>query len=482
MRKHMKTVILIVAILFGASMFAGLSYKGLTGYKQKKEGVATINGRQIDVMRLNQNLMRDANSYPGRKNPLIMSYVQLQAMSETVDFELMFQDAKKHFGASGGEIDGAIDQVIQANRFNSKKDLEEALKRVGIEFGKFKSLVGEDITVQKMIMKVKGAVTLSPDDLREVRAAHILVVPKASGSTVEANSKDIEKKADEAALSLAQQLLDRIKKGENFSDLAGQYSDDPGSKSKGGDLGYFGVGAMVPEFERSAFTLKPGEVSGVVKTPFGYHIIKLLDSRLRTVPPEMKGKDIKEVVLEEKKNNAVNQWLTSLKRTAKIEIISPVLRANNMKFMGMYDAAVAEYNMIIGETPNDPYVHLFLGDAYEKMGQVDLAIAELVRATSLNSSDPDLLIALGNVYDRAGKMKADKTGKYSGLAIEQYKKASTLAGETKDIHQELAEIYKNMGAYSLQKSEGDRIKQIELREKFESEIRKSLSTLEGGPK
>ena len=77
-------------------------------------------------------------------------------------------------------------------------------------------------------------------------------------------------------LSLAQELKTRITKGENFANLAKQYSIDT-SKRRGGDLGFFGRGVMVPEFEKVAFVLEKGQVSDIVKTQFGYHIIKRLD-------------------------------------------------------------------------------------------------------------------------------------------------------------------------------------------------------------
>jgi parvulin-like peptidyl-prolyl isomerase len=73
----------------------------------------------------------------------------------------------------------------------------------------------------------------------------------------------------------AEEVLKRIRGGEDFAKLAQEFSSDPGSKEKGGDLGWFGAGSMVPEFEKVAFALKPGEVSDVVETKFGFHIIKL---------------------------------------------------------------------------------------------------------------------------------------------------------------------------------------------------------------
>jgi parvulin-like peptidyl-prolyl isomerase len=79
-----------------------------------------------------------------------------------------------------------------------------------------------------------------------------------------------------AKLSEAQEILDRIKKGESFAKLAQERSLD-GSRKRGGDLGYFSRGMMVKEFEKAAFALEKGQVSDIVKTQFGYHIIKRLD-------------------------------------------------------------------------------------------------------------------------------------------------------------------------------------------------------------
>ena len=77
-------------------------------------------------------------------------------------------------------------------------------------------------------------------------------------------------------LSLAQEIKAKIANGESFSNLAKQHSVD-GSKKRGGDLGLFGRGMMVKEFEKAAFALEKGQVSDIVKTQFGYHIIKRLD-------------------------------------------------------------------------------------------------------------------------------------------------------------------------------------------------------------
>jgi peptidyl-prolyl cis-trans isomerase D len=98
----------------------------------------------------------------------------------------------------------------------------------------------------------------------QVRAAHILI-------RVASDAGDIMRQQKR---QMAEKLLAEAKAGKDFAQLARQHSEDPGSAAKGGDLGFFPRGAMVGPFEEAAFALKPGEISGVVETPFGLHIIK----------------------------------------------------------------------------------------------------------------------------------------------------------------------------------------------------------------
>ncbi len=121
----------------------------------------------------------------------------------------------------------------------------------------------------------------------EVKARHILVRPEYDAEDSEA--------AKAAAKRKAEGLLKRLKKGENFKSLAIRYAEDPGSASKGGELGWFARGVMVKEFENTAFSLNKNEISGLVETPFGFHIIQLLDKHdagvkeLKEVEPEIRA-------------------------------------------------------------------------------------------------------------------------------------------------------------------------------------------------
>ncbi|MEW5726258.1 MAG: peptidylprolyl isomerase [Pseudomonadota bacterium] len=103
----------------------------------------------------------------------------------------------------------------------------------------------------------------------QVRASHILLMYKGSMRSMADRSKD-------EALATVTRLKQEVEAGSDFAELAKRHSDCP-SGQEGGDLGYFGRGQMVPEFEEAAFKLQPGQVSEVIETAFGYHIIQRTD-------------------------------------------------------------------------------------------------------------------------------------------------------------------------------------------------------------
>jgi len=113
------------------------------------------------------------------------------------------------------------------------------------------------------------------------RASHILFQVAA----------DADEAAIEKTRTEAQQVLQQIRDGADFSKLAKEHSSDPGSAAKGGDLGYFATGTMVPAFDKKVFAMKPGEVSGLVRTRFGFHIIKLVDIKGSKIPPLKEVRD-----------------------------------------------------------------------------------------------------------------------------------------------------------------------------------------------
>jgi len=112
-----------------------------------------------------------------------------------------------------------------------------------------------------------------------VHARHILIT---AGKAESPNAPSpVPSESDKAqARTKAEQVLKRARAGEDFAALAKQFSSDPGSKDKGGDLGWFAAGQMVPEFDKAAFALQPGQISDIVESQFGFHIIKVEERRM----------------------------------------------------------------------------------------------------------------------------------------------------------------------------------------------------------
>jgi parvulin-like peptidyl-prolyl isomerase len=118
----------------------------------------------------------------------------------------------------------------------------------------------------------------------------------------------------------AEGLIARIKRGETLASLAKEYSDDVGSRDKGGELPPFSRGTTDPTFEKAALALKPGEVSGIVTTSAGFHIIEVISRKQGGLPPyEAVGPELKERLMKDRRVEAVNRLEQQLRAKARIE-------------------------------------------------------------------------------------------------------------------------------------------------------------------
>ncbi len=156
------------------------------------------------------------------------------------------------------------------------------------------------------------------------KASHILFTFSTDADTDEKNKVKAE----------AQAVLDKINQGAEFSEMAKEYSKDPGSADSGGDLGFFGRGEMVPAFEESAFSLNPGEVSELVESSFGYHIIKLSSIEGGESKPleSVKDKIIEAIQIDQVENSYFEK--SELMQTTAYEqpdSLEPVAAELNMK-------------------------------------------------------------------------------------------------------------------------------------------------------
>lgn len=142
----------------------------------------------------------------------------------------------------------------------------------------------------------------------QVKVRHILIKSAANASPAD----------DAAAKAKAQDVLDQLHKGGNFAELAKKYSDDPGSKDQGGELGFIKHGVTVPAFEQAAFSLQPGQTSGLVKTQFGYHIIQVEEKQTAHTRPFSEVKpEILAALTQQKEQQAQQAFAQQLAAEAK---------------------------------------------------------------------------------------------------------------------------------------------------------------------
>jgi peptidyl-prolyl cis-trans isomerase C len=205
------------------------------------------------------------------------------------------------------------DMLLIAKAAEAKKipDSAEFKRRLAFVRNKalMESVLGQEskaAVTEPALHKIYDDATKNVSNQQEVRARHILF--RVNDPNDQAASKAAEDKV--------KSTIDRLKKGEDFATLATALTEDPSGKQDGGDLGYFTRDQMVPEFSEIAFKLEKGEVSGPVKTQFGWHVLKVEDKRMREPPPFDKVRGEIEQFASRK---AQVDLVTKLRADAKIE-------------------------------------------------------------------------------------------------------------------------------------------------------------------
>lgn len=179
-------------------------------------------------------------------------------------------------------MDARFKYYIQ--QFGSQEKMEKFYKKSLLEIREeFRSIVKQQLMVDEVQQKLVKDVKITPAEVRRMFNA----LPKDSIPEIQTEfvigrivkEPTITKEELEATRERLKALKERIAKGENFNALAVLYSEDPGSAKRGGEIGFVGRGQLYPEYEAAAFTLKKGEISDIIKTKAGYHIIQLIERR-----------------------------------------------------------------------------------------------------------------------------------------------------------------------------------------------------------
>ena len=248
-----------------------------------------------------------------------------EALNMVIEECLQIQEGKKlGFVIDEDAVDAAMEEIIKKNDLTDGQ-LLEMMKREGRTLKSYKNHIRDQIMVSKITrfeignrVKVseKSIIKYYKENQKEfwqegkVKARHILFIAERGSS----------EKIRREKLQQAKKILLKLRKGNDFAKLAMKYSEDI-SASNGGDVGFVGRGKMVPEFEEAVFNLKPGQVSDIVKTEYGYHIIKVeevLPGKTLTLK-DVKNR-IHQILTMQMQKQVYDVWMNELKNSAFIEV------------------------------------------------------------------------------------------------------------------------------------------------------------------
>ena len=288
--------------------------------------VARVNGQDVTKEEF-EKVIKAAETNAGRSIPADRrDDILRNLLDQVVIHTLLEQEAKaRGLTATDADVDAMLADVRK--RFGTQAEFDNALKERGLTLDALKQDARRNLVVDKVMNaelaavpaptddEVKDFYTKNPAQFTEeetIRASHILInVP--SGADAAAKAK---------ARATIDAVLEKAKAGQDFAALAKEFSQDPGSAPLGGDLNYFQRGRMVAEFNDAAFALQPGQLSGVVTTQYGYHIIKVTDRKPEHVVPLAEvTPQIKQYLQRQKKQDRQNAFIEELKKKAKIEVL-----------------------------------------------------------------------------------------------------------------------------------------------------------------
>jgi peptidyl-prolyl cis-trans isomerase C len=301
--------------------------------------VAKGKGVEVKRSQLDDAMISIKSTFAARGQDLPpdeMNRLEQQILDRLIQIQILLQKASDSEKAAGRETCTKRLEAIKA-RAGSEEALNRQLKSVGTTPEELKTKMTEESTAQ-IVLERELKILVSDDEVKKyyddnpskfeqpemVRASHVLL----STRDPEAN-KELPEEQKAAKRKKAEDLVKRARAGEDFAKLAKENSDDPGSKDRGGEYA-FARGQMVPEFEAAAFSLKTNEVSDVVTTQYGYHVIKLSEKiPAKKVELAKVASEVKDYLKQDqmqKRQKELQDYLDKLKKDCNVEILDEGLK------------------------------------------------------------------------------------------------------------------------------------------------------------
>lgn len=294
------------------------------------EKVAAVVGDSIvlasEVEEKAAPLMHDLNRITDpEKRATRASALRREVLDRLIDDELILQQAADlKLSISSEQVDASIEEIKKQNNINDEQ-LREALRGQGMTMATYRADLRRQLLRFRVInIAVGSRVNISDEEVKayyerhvkeegsaEVRASHIFLAIPAGSTAAEVAEKQAQ----------AEKLLQRARGGEDFAKLAKEASDDSATRAEGGDLGYFGKDMLPKPIEELVFAMKPGEIKGPVRADRGFHVIKLVDRKMKAAKPFDDVKDEIRMQLRQKDmERQTKNYLTELRKKTLVDI------------------------------------------------------------------------------------------------------------------------------------------------------------------
>ncbi len=284
--------------------------------------VAVVNGEIITLSELKTATSAFLAQLEGKRLDHDGS-IERQILKALIEEKLVEQAAQRMgIAPTEREVDRAIKDLMEKNGLD-EETFRRLLRKNGVEYGEFRRKVRRDLTQVRFIERViNPRITVREEEVKAYYRKH----RKDFSRPLEVRLRDIfipfpdnSFLGKEKARSLAMDIYERLKKGEDFASLAREFSKGPGRK-EGGDIGYVKKGELDPAIEEVAFKLKPGEISRPVETDEGIHILQALEQRGGVRPFEEVKEEIRAILFQKKGERLYREWIEDMKKRSYIEV------------------------------------------------------------------------------------------------------------------------------------------------------------------